>query len=341
VRRRAVFVAVAFAAAVVLGKGFFLLRKRPIAIDFDRLASFSPLPRAPPVSDRPLTQAKIKLGRALFYEPKLSKNGDVACNSCHPLDRYGVEGTRLSRGSHNRETSRNTLSVYNTAGFFAYLWDGRFVSRDEQTEDVLLSPRAMAATSAGIEASLRAKPAYVDAFRLAFPTELEPVTFHNASQAIGAFEDSLFTRGPWDRFLEGERAALSDEERQGFNRFVEVGCVSCHFGASVGVTGLQKLGLVKAWPDTHDRGRYESTRKDADWMLFRVPSLRNVAMTGPYFHDGSVSSLEEAIRMMARHQLGQELDPEDVSLIQSWLKALTGEIPREAIEPGEPGASLP
>jgi cytochrome c peroxidase len=105
----------------------------------------------------------------------------------------------------------------------------------------------------------------------------------------------------------------------------------------VGVTGFQKLGLVKAWPDTRDRGRYEVTRKEADWMLFRVPSLRNVAMTGPYFHDGSVSSLEEAIRMMARHQLGQELNPEDVALIQSWLKALTGEIPREAIVLGAPG----
>ncbi len=177
----------------------------------------------------------------------------------------------------------------------------------------------------------------MSAFRAAFPDEPEPTTFQNASRAIASFEESLFTRGRWDQFLEGDKSVLTDEEKAGFNRFVEIGCVSCHFGSTVGATGFQKLGLVRAWPDTRDRGRYEITRRDADWMLFRVPSLRNVAVTGPYFHDGSVASLEEAIRMMARHQLGRELHAEDVSSIKSWLKTLTGAIPRDAIAPAPPG----
>ncbi|WP_437805758.1 cytochrome-c peroxidase [Sorangium sp. So ce1078] len=173
---------------------------------------------------------------------------------------------------------------------------------------------------------------------IASPTEA--VTFHNVALALAAFEGTLFTRGRWDMFLEGDTTALSDEEKAGFNAFVDTGCISCHFGPDIGATMYQKAGLVKPWPNTKDRGRYEITRRGADWMVFRVPSLRNVAQTGPYFHDGSVSSLEEAVRMMARHQLGKELRDREVYLIARWLVSLTGEIPRADIELDEASRAI-
>jgi cytochrome c peroxidase len=293
-------------------------------IDADRLASFAPLPvDAAPAGA--VDRRRVELGRRLFADPRLSKGGDIACATCHPLDRYGVDGKKLSRGSDDREPPRNTLSVYNTAGFFALLWDGRKEDLVEQAKEVLLSPRAMAARAEALPVRLRALPDYAGAFAAAFPDDAEAVTFDNIARALAAFEATLFSRGRWDRFLEGGRSALTDEEKAGFNRFVEIGCVTCHFGPNVGATMFQKLGLVKAWSDSRDRGRFEITRRDVDWMVFRVPTLRNVEKTGPYFHDGSVSDLDTAIELMARHQLGKEIDARDVRLIRSWLVSLTGD----------------
>lgn len=195
----------------------------------------------------------------------------------------------------------------------------------------MLSPRTMATTPERLAPALEAVPAYADAFALAFPRDDKPVSFDNAARALAAYEDTLVTRGRWDRFLEGDRGALTDQEKAGFNRFVEVGCVACHFGSNVGATMFQKVGLVKAWPNTKDRGRYEITKRDADWMVFRVPPLRNVARTAPYFHDGSIASLPEAIRMMAHHQIGRDLDEEDVTLIAAWLGCLTGDLPPDVV----------
>jgi len=327
-------------AAAVAGAALTVARRPNAHIDAERLSSFAPL-IAPAPDAR--SEEKIRLGRALFHDARLSGNGDVSCASCHPLDRYGADGKRLSRGSFDREPARNTLGIYNLAGYFALLWDGRETSLVSQAEEVLLSPKAMAGSKADIPAILQAVPAYRSGFARAFPGEAEPVSFANAIQALAAFEGALFTPGRWDRFLQGERGALSDVEKAGFNRFIEVGCVQCHYGPNVGATMFQKVGLVKAWPETKDRGRYEITKKDTDWMVFRVPSLRNVAMTAPYFHDGSVATLDEAVRMMARHQIGKELDDRDVSLIVSWLGCLTGDIPQVATgeapkPPAPPGA---
>ncbi|WP_434040807.1 MULTISPECIES: cytochrome c peroxidase [Sorangium] len=312
----------------------------PPTIAPERLASFAPLPTGPTRPLDPATAAQIALGRMLFQDPRLSRHHDIACTSCHPLDTWGVDGRKLSRGSEGREPPRNTLSIYNIAGFFALLWDGRQTNLVDQAKEVLLSRNAMAATPEGIEAALRPSEGYARAFAQAFPEEPAPVTFHNVARALAAFEATLFTRSRWDRFLEGEKSALSDEEKAGFNAFVDTGCVSCHFGPDIGATMYQKAGLVKPWPDTKDRGRYEITRRGVDWMVFRVPSLRNVARTGPYFHDGSVSSLEEAVRMMARHQLGKELRGEDVRLIARWLGSLTGEIPRADVELDEASRAI-
>jgi len=329
--------------AAVLAFSLFSPRLDVVAladIVSERLTSFAPLPAGPTVPPDPMSRAQIHLGRVLFYDPRLSKNHDISCASCHPLDTWGVDRRKLSRGSDNREPPRNTLSVYNVDGFFALLWDGRQDNLVEQAKEVLRSPRAMAATPEHVEATLRASEGYPAAFAQAFPGQAEPVTFDNIARALAAFEATLYTRSRWDRFLEGDRAALSDEEKAGFNRFVDIGCITCHFGPNVGATMYQKAGLVKPWPNTKDRGRYEITRRDVDWMVFRVPSLRNVAETGPYFHDGSISSLEEAVKVMGRHQLGQKLSDRDARLITRWLESLTGEIPRDAVELDEASRAL-
>jgi cytochrome c peroxidase len=316
----------------------------PVVLEPEELASFGPLPAVMPSSRNPLTDEKIKLGRLLFHDARLSRNHDLSCSSCHPLDAYGMDGKRVSAGHAHRMGTRNAPSVYNAAGLFALLWDGQAATVEEQAEQPLKRANEMAMTEQRIEATLRAIPEYPRAFARAFPGDRAPVSFANVTRALGAFERGLLTPGRWDRFLMGDAGALTDGEKAGFNDFVETGCVSCHFGRYVGGTMFQKVGLLKAWPNTMDRGRFEATQNEVDYMVFRVPSLRNVAATGPYFHDGSVSSLEEAIRMMARHQSGKELPPEKVTSIATWLKTLTGELPLDYVRKPElppSGPSLP
>ncbi|WP_437829685.1 cytochrome c peroxidase [Sorangium sp. So ce1153] len=302
-----------------------------VQIDPERLASFNPLPALVTSSNNPLTDEKIQLGRMLFFDSRLSKNHDLSCNSCHPLDRYGADGTKVSIGHAHQSGRRNTPTVYNSAGFFSLMWDGRFDSVEDQANGPMMNPSEMAMTPVRLEATLRSIPEYVKAFGRAFPNDPWPVTVNNTAKALGAFERKLFTRGRWDLFLEGDPDALTSAEKEGFNTFVEVGCVTCHFGPHVGATMFQKLGLVRSWPDTMDRGVFEITKKQADFMVFRVPTLRNVAATAPYFHDGSVSSLQEAVRLMGKHQLGKDLNHTQVEQIVVWLKSLTGELPKEYI----------
>ncbi|WP_437324826.1 cytochrome c peroxidase [Sorangium sp. So ce381] len=302
-----------------------------VQIDPERLGSFNPLPAVITSSSNPLTDEKINLGRMLYYDTRLSKNHDLACNSCHPLDRYGADGAKVSIGHAHQSGRRNTPSVYNSAGFFSLMWDGRFDNVEAQANGPMMNPSEMAMTPVRLEATLRSIPEYVKAFGRAFPNDPWPVNANNTAKAIGAFERKLITRGRWDQFLEGEPEALTNAEKEGFNTFVEVGCVTCHFGPHVGATMFQKLGLVRSWPDTMDRGVFEITKKQADFMVFRVPTLRNVAMTAPYFHDGSVSSLQEAVRLMGKHQLGKDLSHAQVEQIVVWLKSLTGELPKEYI----------
>ncbi|WP_437965895.1 cytochrome c peroxidase [Sorangium sp. So ce260] len=332
------------AAPVAPGASAAAPAEPDVQIDPERLGSFNPLPAVVTSSANPLTDEKIQLGRMLFYDSRLSKNHDLSCNSCHPLDRYGADGTKVSIGHAHQSGRRNTPSVYNSAGFFSLMWDGRFDSVEDQANGPMMNPSEMAMTPVRLEATLRSIPEYVKAFGRAFPNDPWPVTVNNTAKAIGAFERKLFTRGRWDHFLEGEPDALTSAEKEGFNTFVEVGCVTCHFGPHVGATMFQKLGLVRSWPDTMDRGVFEITKKQADFMVFRVPTLRNVAATGPYFHDGSVSSLQEAVRLMAKHQLGKDLGPTQVEQIVVWLKSLTGELPTEYIakpELPESGANTP
>jgi cytochrome c peroxidase len=292
------------------------------------LANFSPLPAEVATSGQPLTDAKIALGRTLFYENLLSEGHDVSCNSCHALNGWGADGRRVSLGHDGHPGTRNAPTVYNAAGHLAQFWDGRAKDVETQATGPILNPVEMGMPdSAAVLAHLRGSSTYLASFRAAFPDERQPVTYDNVGRAIGAFERRLLTPSRWDRFLSGDTTALTIEERHGLRTFLATGCQQCHRGTYVGGGMYAKAGAVTPWFSRADSGRYQVTRDANDLLVFKVPSLRNVEKTGPYFHDGSVADLNEAVRLMAHHQLGKELAPAQVQAIVTWLRSLTGEIP--------------
>ena len=292
------------------------------------------LPESMGSEANPSTRAKVDLGRMLFYDPRLSKSRNVSCNSCHDLQQYGVDGKPVSTGHNGQKGTRNSPSVYNAAGHIAQFWDGRAADVEEQAKGPVLNPVEMAMASGGeVVERLRSIPGYLAAFRSAFPIDTEPVTFDYMARAIGAFERKLVTPSRWDRFLEGDRTAITTEEMNGHHEFMHGGCATCHNGAYVGGGMFQKLGTERPWPTATDLGRIEVTKATSDRMVFKVPSLRNVEKTAPYFHDGKVTHLEEAVRLMGRYQLDTELSEMQVRQIVAWLSALTGEIPVDYIRP--------
>ncbi len=301
---------------------------------FDRslLGAFAPLPKEAPNPANPLNPDKVTLGRMLYFDKRLSKNHDISCATCHDLSKWGVDGKPVSTGHRGQHGTRNAPTVYDAALHIAQFWDGRAKDVEEQAKGPILNPVEMAMPNEErVVATVKSIPQYVELFRKAFPGAKDPVTFDNVAKAIGAFERTLLLRSRWDAFLEGDDGALSPAEKAGLATFVRAGCTTCHNGPLVGGNAFQKLGLVKPWPDRHDRGRYEVTKKPEDDMVFKVPSLRNVAKTGPYFHDGRVATLKEAIRLMARHQLGKELTDEEVESIETFLGALTAKLPRDIV----------
>ena len=299
-----------------------------------RCRMMAPLPQVMISESNPLTEEKVDLGRMLYYEPRLSRSQSVSCNSCHPLSNYGADGKPVSPGHKGLTGSRNSPSVYNAAGHMAQFWDGRAADVEEQAKGPVTNPVEMAMPSEhSIIAVLQSMPEYVAAFHRAFPMEKDPVTFDNMAKAIGAFERRLVTPSRWDTYLRGDDRALSAEEQAGWREFMHTGCQTCHNGPYVGGSMHQKLGVQKPWPDASDLGRFQVTRLPADRMVFKVASLRNVEKTGPYFHNGKVASLEEAVRLMAEHQLGARLSEPQARSIAAWLKSLTGRIPAEYVRP--------
>ena len=296
------------------------------------LKQFAPLPEVMTSESNPVTAAKIQLGRMLYYEPRLSRAHDVSCNTCHPLNRYGADGESVSTGFKGLTGDRNAPTVYNAAGHFVQFWDGRAPDVEEQAKGPVMNPVEMAMPSEQrAVAVLQSMPDYVQAFGKAFPGEKDPVTFDNMAKAIGAFERGLVTPARWDRYLRGDENALTAPEKTGLKKFVSAGCVSCHNGAYVGGQQYQKLGVAQRWDDDSDPGRFKVTKSDADRQVFKVPSLRNIEKTGPYFHNGKVASLDQAVELMARHELGRNLTAQDKGDILTWLNTLTGEIPLDYI----------
>ncbi|MGE5646669.1 MAG: cytochrome-c peroxidase [Acidobacteriota bacterium] len=310
-------------------------------VNRDALKMFAPLPAVMDSSKNPITQAKIDLGRMLYYDPRLSKGQDVSCNTCHQLDRYGADGQPVSAGHKGLKGNRNSPTVYNAAGHFVQFWDGRAADVEEQAKGPVTNPVEMAMPSGKIVvAVLNSMPEYQAAFRKAFPGEADPVTFENMAAAIGVFERKLVTPSRWDKFLKGDEKALTAQEKAGFNAFINAGCAMCHNGAYVGGMAYQKLGLAKKWTADADPGRYGVTKQESERKLFKVPSLRNVDKTGPYFHTGGVPALGRAVEIMSEYQLGRPIAKQDVEAILAWLGALTGDLPADYIrKPALPPAT--
>jgi len=328
--------AVGFVLAGLLATGVGCSRKAEVSqtIDPARLQMFSPLPKEalPPAGS--LADQMISLGRMLYYETRLSTDQRISCNSCHELEKYGVDGQATSDGHKGQRGSRNSPTVYNAAGHVAQFWDGRAATLEDQAKGPVMNPVEMAMPSEKVVvAVLKSMPQYVQAFKAAFPTDKDPVTFDNMARAIGAFERKLITPSRWDKLLEGDQAALAPAEKQGFNTFITAGCQTCHSGALLGASLYQKLGVIKPYPDESDLGRFQLTKSEGDKMVFKVPSLRNIEKTGPYFHNGKVGTLEEAVTRMAEYQVGKKLSDAETQSIVTWLKSLTGEIPAEYVKP--------
>ena len=320
-------------AFVLLAVGYTNLAMASDEISSAALKMFAPLPEVVPgVSGAP-TEAQISLGRMLYFDPRLSRSQTISCNSCHPLASYGMDGQATSEGYQGQHGKRNAPSVYNAAGHFTQFWDGRAADVEEQATGPVRNPVEMAMPSErDVIGVLESMPEYVAAFQRAFPQDPEPVCLDNLGIAIGAFERKLLTPSRWDQFLRGDQAALTAREKSGLHAFVAAGCESCHAGAYLGGSSFQKLGVARPYPDTSDPGRFNMTGNEADRMFFKVPSLRNIAMTGPYFHNGKVTSLSEAVVQMAEYQRGRTLSEPQVVEIVTWLGALTGELPGEYIK---------
>ena len=327
---------------VVLLAGLALAcqRQQDVTIDPAQLAAFAPLPASVSSEANPVTPAKVDLGWRLYYETQLSADGSQSCNSCHLLDAYGADGKPVSTGVTGQQGGRNAPTVYNAAGHIAQFWDGRAPDVEEQAKGPILNPIEMAMPSpSDVLARLEKVPGYVDAFKAAFPDDPKPVSYDNLGRAIGAFERELLTPSRWDKYLAGDQTALTVEEKQGLKEFLDAGCQGCHNGPYMGGRMFQRMGLVTPWPREQDVGRFAVTQIPADSMVFKVPSLRNVAKTGPYFNTGEVASLDEGVRLMGRHQLGVELSDVQLASIIVFLGALTGDVPAKYVVPPPPFGS--
>lgn len=297
-------------------------------------ALFKPLPKAFDTKDNPITKEKVELGKLLYFDARLSKNHDVSCNSCHDVAKYGVDGAPTSTGHRKQRGGRNAPTVYNAGNHVAQFWDGRAQTLEAQAKGPVLNPIEMAMKDeASVVAVLESIPGYLPLFQKAFPGQDKPITYDNMAKAIGAYERTLVTPSRFDQWLAGDAKALTDAEKKGLETFVSAGCTACHMGEGVGGGMYQKLGLVKPVPGLKDNGRADITKKEADRFFFKVPSLRNVEKTAPYLHDGSIKGLDEVVKFMGTYQLGRDLKKEEVDAIVTFLKSLTGELPKDTKAP--------
>lgn len=284
----------------------------------DLNAFFKPLPNTADNPTNPLNPAKVELGKMLYFDPRLSKSGFISCNSCHNLATGGTDNLSTSIGHKWQIGSRNAPTVFNAAFNIAQFWDGREKDLEGQAKGPILNPKEMAATEKLVLERIRSIPVYSEQFKKAFPGEKEPLNYDNVARAIAAFERTLITPSRFDDFINGNGKALTPDEKHGLSLFIEKGCVTCHNGAGVGGSMFDKFDYGE------DLGRYEVTKKEEDKRSFRVASLRNVVLTYPYFHDGKVWSLKEAVKIMGEKQLGIKLTDEEISSIVVFLNSLTG-----------------
>jgi len=299
---------------------------------------FKALPELAENPENPITEAKVALGKVLYYDTKLSMTGNNSCNSCHNLATYGVDNLPLSVGDNGGFGARNSPSVYNAALHKMQFWDGRARDVEEQAGGPILNPVEMAMPAEDeVVKRLEKEANYQEMFKAAFPDEQAPISYKNLQKAIGAFERTLMTPSPFDYLLNGNTLAFTAQEQAGLKDFMDVGCTTCHTGVNVGGDMFQKFGLNVDYrtltkSKVNDEGRKGVTNLEADKDMFKVCGLRNVAKTAPYFHDGSVAHLSEAVKIMAQAELNKDLTALQVSNIVAFLNALTGEIPASALQ---------
>lgn len=284
-----------------------------------------PLPEKMPGAEKD-TPVMIALGKKLFFDKRLSVNETISCNSCHMLDgqRAGVDNEPTSPGAFGKRGTRNSPTVLN-AGFHAtQFWDGRAKDLVEQAKGPVLNPVEMAMpTETEVIKRISGDDEYRKLFAQAFPDITDRISYQNVAHAIAAFERTLITRDRFDDFLKGEDQALSASALKGLELFLTAGCTACHNGPTLGGDTFQKVGLLHPYAHTNDVGRFEVTKNEDDLFKFKVPSLRNVALTKPYFHDGKVSALDAAVRQMAYMQLDRNLTAEETEFLVAFLNALS------------------
>ncbi|MGS0695524.1 cytochrome-c peroxidase [Shewanella sp. 0m-4] len=271
---------------------------------------------------------KVELGKMLFFEPRLSKSGFISCNSCHNLSTGGVDALPTSIGHNWQEGPINSPTVLNAEYGLAQFWDGRAKDLKEQAAGPIANPKEMGFTHELAVDTVRSMPAYQARFETVYDSKT--ISMDMITDAIAEFEKTLVTpNAPFDLYLQGDKDAISEQAKAGYQLFKDKGCVSCHNGPAVGGTMYMKMGLVKPFhTDNPAEGRKAVTGKEADKFVFKVPTLRNIELTYPYFHDGSVWELEEAVNTMADIQLGQKLSDKEVKEMVAFLNSLTGEQPQ-------------
>ena len=286
---------------------------------------FEPLADNMPGAERDSAE-RIALGRQLFFDKRLSVNDSQSCASCHRLDDgfAGVDNLANSPGARGELGSRNSPTVLNAGWQDAQFWDGRAEDLEAQAGEPILNPIEMSMPDEqAVIDKLAAIEQYRNGFGIAFPGEETPISYPNLRSAIAAFERTLITPSRFDEFLNGDRTALSEAELRGLNSFLELDCNSCHDGMLVGGETYEPLGKEHPYENQSDQGIYEISGDEADRMVFKVAPLRNVALTAPYFHDGRIARLDEAIRLMGKLQLDEELSDAQIGDIESFLRSLT------------------
>lgn len=310
------------------------------------LADWQALPdKAPAPADNPTTAEKVELGRMLYFDPRFSETGTVSCNSCHNLMLGGDDNRAFSMGVHGKTGGRSAPTVWNSAFSSTQFWDGRAASLEDQAKGPVVNPVEMGMSD--LEKAMdrvRAIPGYKAYFVAAFGND-EAMTVNNAAKAVAAFERTMITPdSPYDRFIKGDKSALNQQQQRGMDAFASVGCTNCHSGAAFnGPTMPAGTGFFMKFPTFEDsdyvskyglmddKGRFGVTADKADMHLFKVPTLRNIALTAPYFHNGSVKTLDEAVRIMAKAQLNKALSDRQVEDLVAFLNGLTGKFPEQSL----------
>lgn len=319
--------------------------------------AFESLPVKPPIpSDNPMTASKVKLGQELYFDKRLSVDGTVSCNSCHNVMSSGTDNRPVSVGVGGQKGGRNAPTVWNAAFLSVQFWDGRASSLEEQAKGPILNPVEMGMPSADAAVKrIESIPAYIVEFKEVFGSK-DSLTYDNIAKAIAAYERTLLTpNSPFDRYMKGNKKAMSEQAKRGMKLVEQVGCTGCHTGPDFAGPKLpQGTGFYQKFPtyETNeyvnkyglmaDMGRYAVTKDENDKHMWRVQTWRNVALTAPYFHNGSVANLDEAVRVMAKTQLDKTLSDAEVTDIVAFLNSLTGDFPTQKMPrlPQTPNTSL-